>query len=77
MYPKIDERQVPMAIRDHEPHLLTDTLKGQVNLEQHDGRTIVGVGVRTAQRIPALTAAGWHDRATGQPVTRSLTAYDC
>jgi hypothetical protein len=131
--PKVDERQVLMAICDHEPRLLTDrpglliiadkgyvsreldhfltergvrlirpsyrnrqphpgepllksirqliesvndTLKGQLNLEQHGGRTIDGVGVRIAQRLLALTAAIWHNRATGQPITRSLTAYD-
>ncbi|USX51169.1 IS982 family transposase [Lentzea sp. HUAS12] len=131
--PKIDERQVLMAICDHEPQLLAtrpalliiadkgyvsreldrfladrhvrlirpsyrnhaphpgehllksirqliesvnDTLKGQLNLEQHGGRTIEGVGVRVAQRILALIAAIWHNRATGQPITRSLTAYD-
>ena len=26
--------------------------------------------------VLALTAAIWHNRATGQPVTRSLIAYD-
>uniref|UniRef100_UPI0038511B19 hypothetical protein n=1 Tax=Klenkia terrae TaxID=1052259 RepID=UPI0038511B19 len=31
---------------------------------------------RIAQRLLALTAAIWHNRATGQPVTRSLIAYD-
>lgn len=129
----VDERQVLMAICDHEPRLLTDrpglliiadkgyvsreldhyltergvrlirpsyrnrrphpgepllksirqliesvndTLKGQLNLEQHGGRTVEGVGVRIAQRLLALTAAIWHNRATGQPITRSLTAYD-
>ncbi|MET8849469.1 transposase [Amycolatopsis sp. NPDC004625] len=55
---------------------VNDTLKGQLNLEQHGGRTIEGVGVRIAQRLLALTAAIWHNRATSQPVTRSLTAYD-
>ncbi|MET9000830.1 IS982 family transposase, partial [Amycolatopsis sp. NPDC004169] len=40
------------------------------------GRTIEGVGVRVAQRLLALTAAIWHNRATGQAITRSLTAYD-
>nr|WP_246019135.1 transposase [Saccharothrix australiensis] len=55
---------------------VNDTLKSQLDLEQHGGRTIDGVGVRLAQRIPALTAAIRHNRATGQPVTRSLTAYD-
>jgi hypothetical protein len=28
------------------------------------------------QHLLALTAAIWHNRATGQPVTRSLIAYD-
>ncbi len=112
--PKIDERQVLMAVCDHEPHLhaerpglliiadkgyvsheldhyldqrdirlirpsyrnrkphpgepllkttrqlvesVNDTLKGQLNLGQHGGRTIDGVGVRIAQRLLALTAA--------------------
>jgi hypothetical protein len=31
---------------------------------------------RVAQRLLALTAAIEHNRATGQPVTRSLVAYD-
>ncbi|MDS0140766.1 IS982 family transposase, partial [Amycolatopsis sp. 505] len=55
---------------------VNDTLKGQLNLEQHGGRTIEGVGVRVAQRLLALTAAIWHNRTTSQPITRSLTAYD-
>ncbi|MEV5297532.1 transposase, partial [Amycolatopsis methanolica] len=55
---------------------VNDTLKGQLDLEQHGGRTIEGVGTRVAQRLLALTAAIWHNRATGQPITRSLTAYD-
>ena len=29
-----------------------------------------------AQHLLALTAAIWHNRATSQPVTRSLIAYD-
>jgi hypothetical protein len=131
--PKLDERQVLMAILDHDPtvleqrpglliiadkgyisreldsfltdrgaqlirpsyrnrtphpaqHLLkpirqliesvNDTLKGQLDLERHGGRTIDGVTARIAQRILALTAAIWHNRATGQPITRSLIAYD-
>jgi hypothetical protein len=131
--PKLDERQVLMAVLDHDPsltatrpgltiiadkgyasaeldrylaehgvvllrpsyrnraprpgeHLLkpvrqliesvNDTLKGQLDLELHGGRSIDGVGARIAQRILALTAAIWHNRATGQPVTRSLIAYD-
>ena len=131
--PKLDERQVLMAVLDHDPaltdqrpglviigdkgyvsaeldrflaergvrllrpsyrnrtprlgeHLLKpvrqliesvfDTLKGQLDLELHGGRSIDGVGARIGQRLLALTAAIWHNRATGQPVTRSLTAYD-
>lgn len=131
--PTIDERQVLMAICDHDPQLLAerpgllliadkgyisaeldaflaergvrllrpsyrnrtprpgehllkpirqriesvnDTLKGQLGLELHGGRTVSGVGARIAQRILALTAAIWHNRATGQPITRSLIAYD-
>jgi hypothetical protein len=131
--PKLDERQVLMAVLDHDPtlhaarpgltiiadkgyvsaeldrylaergvallrpsyrnrtprpgeHLLkpirqliesvNDTLKGQLDLELHGGRSIDGVGVRVAQRLLALTAAIWHNRATGAPITRSLIAYD-
>ncbi len=55
---------------------VNDTLKGQLDLEQHGGRTNEGVAVRVAQRVLALTAAIWHNFQTGQPVTRSLTAYD-
>ncbi len=131
--PKLDERQVLMAILDHDPtltgqrngltiiadkgyvsreldsylaergvallrpsyrnrtprsgeHLLKPirqliesvnaTLKGQLDLELHGGRSIDGVGARIAQRLLALTAAIWHNRATSQPLTRSLIAYD-
>jgi len=55
---------------------VNDTLKGQLDLELHGGRSIDGVTARVGQRILALTAAIWHNRATGQPVTRSLIAYD-
>jgi hypothetical protein len=55
---------------------VNDTLKGQLSLEQHGGRTVDGVTVRVLQRILALTAAIWHNDATGQPVPRSLIAYD-
>lgn len=131
--PKLDERQVLMALLDHDPHLIAerpglliiadegyvsaeldayleqrgvrllrpsyrnlaprpgeqflkpirqliesvnDTLKGQLGLELHGGRSPSGVAARVAQRILALTAAIWHNRATGQPLTRSLVAYD-
>ena len=55
---------------------VNDTLKGQLDLELHGGRTIDGVTARVGQRILALTAAIWHNRSTGQPLTRSLIAYD-
>ena len=53
-----------------------DTLKGQLDLERHGGRTPTGVTVRVLQRLLALTAAIWHNDHTGQPVKRSLVAYD-
>ncbi len=55
---------------------VNDTLKGQLGLEQHGGRTIEGVGVRVAQRILALACAIWHNRTIGAATTRSLIAYD-
>ena len=55
---------------------VNDTLKGQLDLEAHGGRTFDGVAIRVAQRILAMAAAIWHNNKTGQPVTRSLTAYD-
>ena len=54
---------------------VNDTLKGQLDLEQHGGRTFEGVAVRVAQRVLALAAAIWHNHKTGQPITRSLIAY--
>jgi hypothetical protein len=55
---------------------VNDTLKGQLDLEQHGGRTIEGVAVRVAQRVLALAAAIWHNFQTGQATKRSLTAFD-
>lgn len=52
-----------------------DTLRGQLDLERHGGRTLNGVVVRVRQRLLALTAAIWHD-AVGAPIRRSLIAYD-
>jgi hypothetical protein len=52
------------------------TLKGQLDLEQHGGRTFEGIAVRVAQRIRAMAAAIWHNHRTGQPIARSLIAYD-
>jgi len=55
---------------------INDTFKGQLDLEQHGGRTRAGVIARVWQRVLALTAAIWHNDRTGQPVLRSLIAYD-
>jgi hypothetical protein len=55
---------------------VNDTLKGQLDLEAHGGRTFEGVAIRVAQRILAMAAAIWHNNKTGAPLTRSLIAYD-
>ncbi len=47
---------------------VNDTLKGQLDLECHGGRTIQGVTVRLLQRLLALTAAIWHNH---RPASRS------
>jgi hypothetical protein len=52
------------------------SLKGQLGLERHGGRTPHGVFTRIAQRLLALAAAIWHNWATGAPGKRSLTPYD-
>jgi hypothetical protein len=52
------------------------TLKGQLGLEQHGGRTLAGVGVRVAQRLLALAAGIWWNWETSAPDKRSLVAYD-
>jgi hypothetical protein len=55
---------------------INDTFKGQLDLEQHGGHTPAGVWVRVVQRVLALTAAIWHNDRTGQPIKRSLLAYE-
>ncbi|MFD4977772.1 hypothetical protein ACFWOI_49030, partial [Streptomyces sp. NPDC058424] len=52
---------------------VNDTLKGQLDLEQHGARTVDGVAIRVAQRVLALAAAIWHNFQTGQAVSRSLS----
>jgi hypothetical protein len=52
------------------------TLKGQLDLEQHGGRTPEGILARVLARVLALTAAICHNDKTGQDVRRSLIAYD-
>jgi len=51
---------------------VNETLKSQLHLEQHGGRTITGVAVRVLQRVRALTAATWHNWHADQPIMRSL-----
>lgn len=55
---------------------IIDTLKGQLTLEDHGGRTLAGVYARVAARLLALAAAIWHNWRIGAPVKRSLIAYD-
>lgn len=56
---------------------VNQTLKAQLDLERHGGRTPPGVCARILQRLLALTAAIWHNETTHQPgPARSLTAYD-
>jgi hypothetical protein len=40
---------------------VSDTLKGQLDLQAHGGRTLPGVFVRVAQRLLALTTVIWHN----------------
>lgn len=53
-----------------------DTLKGQLGLEEHGGRTLAGVYARVAARLLALAAGIWHNWNTDNPIKRSLIAYD-
>ncbi|CAM5486521.1 Transposase OS=Streptomyces aurantiogriseus OX=66870 GN=GCM10010251_02700 PE=4 SV=1 [Streptomyces aurantiogriseus] len=46
---------------------VNDTLKGQLDLEDHGGRGCAGVAIRVAQRILAMAAAMWHNNATQSP----------
>jgi hypothetical protein len=55
---------------------VNQTLKGQLDLERHGGRTPRGVFVRVAQRLLAMAAAIWHNWATGLTSKRSLIGYD-
>ena len=54
---------------------INHTLKSQLDLEAHGGRTVTGVCARIAQRLLALTAAIWHNDRLGL-TRRSRTAYD-
>jgi Transposase DDE domain len=53
-----------------------NTLKDQLGLEQHRGRTLGGVWVRVGQRLLALAAAVWFNWQLDVQDKRSLLAYD-
>jgi len=53
-----------------------NTLKNQLGLEQHRGRTLGGVFVRVAQRLLALAAGIWFNWQLQAHDKRSLLAYD-
>jgi hypothetical protein len=55
---------------------IIDTLKGQLALEQHGGRTLAGVHARVGQRLLALAACIWFNWQLGAEHKRSLVAYD-
>jgi hypothetical protein len=55
---------------------VNQTLKAQLGLERHGGRTAAGVFARVAQRLLGLAAAIWHNWNTGVTSKRSLIAYD-
>jgi len=55
---------------------VNDTLKGQLDLERHGGRTPAGVFARVAQCLLALAAAIWHNWHVNAQDKRSLIAYD-
>jgi hypothetical protein len=52
------------------------TLKSQLGLEHHDGRTPSGLWARVVLRLLALNAVIWFNWLIGAPVKRSLVAYD-
>jgi hypothetical protein len=55
---------------------VNQTLKGQLDLEDHGGRTPAGVFTRVAQRLLAMAAGIWRNWTTGVINKRSLIAYD-
>jgi hypothetical protein len=55
---------------------VNQTLKGQLDLERHGGRTPHGVFTRVAQRLLAMAAGIWHNWQTDVTSKRSLTAFD-
>jgi len=52
------------------------TLKDQLHLERHGGRTPAGVFTRIAQRLLAMAACIWNNWRTSPEGKRSLISYD-
>jgi len=55
---------------------VNQTIKGQLDLERHGGRTTHGEFTRVAQRLLTMAAGFWRNWVTGAKAKRSLTAYD-
>jgi hypothetical protein len=55
---------------------VNQTLKGQLDLEQHGGRTTHREFTRLAQRLLAMPAGTWRNWATRIQAKRSLPAYN-
>lgn len=55
---------------------VNQTLKGQLDLEHHGGRSLPGAFTRVAQRLLAMAAGIWHNWTTSVHRKRSLIAYD-
>ena len=55
---------------------VNDTLKGQLDLERHGGRTTEGLYTRIAQRLLAMAACIWPTGPPANSAKRSLIADD-
>ncbi len=55
---------------------VNDTFKGQLDLEQHGGHTPAGVCISYRATRPCPDRRDLAQRPTGQPIKRSLIAYD-
>ena len=67
----------PMPKKARQPiESVNDTLKSQLNLDEHAGQSTESVAIRIAQRLLAMPAAIRHHNNTGQPITRFLISFD-
>lgn len=55
---------------------VNDTLNGQLDLERYESHTPSGVIARVPQRLLAYVSTISQNRRTGQPIARTLIAYD-